>query len=280
MTSGDHLFREPPEGIERRPVTHASRLLMGGPITLVTSSYRGQHNVMPLAWCAPLSGNPPLIGISVEQSRHSVDMISHAEEFALNFPGRPLLHHVQYLGSMSGSDIDKFEATQLETFDAVHVSARLIEGCCAWIECELQQAIPVGDHVLFVGLPVAVHVDPESFDERWTVGAEEKRPLHFLGGRYYSSLQRVLEAKAPRTSDAPERALAEFLAEELELTREARERREELMGLLNEEIEEGKAVDLAALESSELADYVRRLRIVVPPTESGETPPNEASPRA
>ena len=35
-------------------------------------------------------------------------MISHAEEFALNFPGRPLLHHVQYLGSMSGADVDKF----------------------------------------------------------------------------------------------------------------------------------------------------------------------------
>ncbi len=266
--SSDELFPEPPEGIERRPVTFASRLLMGGPVTLVTTSFRGVHNVLPLAWYAPLSSDPPLIGISLGQARHSVDMISHSEEFALNFPTRSLMHHVQYLGSLTGGDVDKFEATQLETFDATHISAPLISGCAAWIECQVQEVIPIGDHVLFTGLPVAIHVDPASFDERWLVGEEEARPLHFLGSNLYSTLSGVLEARIPGRGEAPERVLAERIEEELELTREARERREEMLGELQREVESGNVVDVSRLELGELPDLDPPPRIVVPELDS------------
>jgi flavin reductase (DIM6/NTAB) family NADH-FMN oxidoreductase RutF len=258
------LISLPPEGIERRPVTAASRLLLGGPVTLLTVTYRGQHNVMPLAWCAPLSSSPPLLGVAVEQSRHTADMVSHAEAFALNFPTRRLIHHVQYLGSLTGADVDKFEATQLETFPSVHVPAPLIEGCAAWVECELEQAIPIGDHILFVGLPVAVHVDPEAFDDRWLVGTEEVRPLHFLGGTLYSILEGVLEARVPRPEEAPEHALAERIEEELELTQEARERREELLGELEREVEQGKLIDISKAGLTALPELDLPLQIVVP----------------
>lgn len=266
-------FRLPPDGVERVPPAFASRLLMGGPVTLVTTTYRGKSNVMPLAWHAPLSGNPPLIGISIEQSRYSVDMIQHSQEFALNFPTWPLLHHVQYLGAMSGDRIDKFEATQLETFTAARISAPLIEGCAAWIECAVEQVVPIGDHVLFVGTPLAVQVDREAFGDRWLVGTEEKRPLHFLGANQYAHLDRVMEARTPARGDAPEAFLGERLAEELELTREARERREEQMGQLREEIESGKAVDLASLAREALPEFARRVQILGPDASAGGDTP-------
>lgn len=265
----DALLRPPPEEIERRPVTVASHLLLGGPVALLTTSYRGKHNVMPLAWCAPLSAQPPLLGVAIEQSRHTAEMVSHSQEFALNIPTRRLLHHVQYLGSLSGAEIDKFEATQLELFNATHVTAPLIEDCAAWVECEVQEVIPLGDHVLFVGLPVAVHVDPRAFDERWLVGEEEWRPLHFLGGNSYSLLEGVLEARLPRGSEAPEEALAERIEEELELTREARERREQQLGELEREVEAGNVVDISQVEREQLPDLDLPPRIVVPERDEG-----------
>ncbi|MEE8421428.1 MAG: flavin reductase family protein [Dehalococcoidia bacterium] len=274
MTSGrndDELLNPAPEHIERRPVTVAARLLLGGPVVLVTASHRGQHNVMPLAWCAPLSGDPPLVGIAVEQSRHTAEMVSHSEEFALNFPSRQLLHHVQYLGALSGSDIDKFEATQLETFAPEHITAPLIEGCVAWVECEVQQVVPIGDHLLFVGLPVSVQVDPQAFDETWTAdesaGEVDSRPLHFLGGNRYSALEGVTEARLPSPGEAPERALAERIEEELELSREARERREEQLGELEREVEAGNVIDIAKVALDELPELEDIPRIVVPERE-------------
>lgn len=249
MTSShDTLLNAPPPQAEQRPPAFASRILLGGPVVLVTTTWRGKQNVMPLAWHSPLSSDPPLVGIAIEQSRHTAEMISHAEEFALNVPMRPLLHHVQYLGAMTGEEIDKLDATQMETFAPTHISAPLLHGCAAWVECEVQEVLPLGDHVLFVGLVVATRVDPASFDDRWLFGDEETRPLHFLGGNAYSSLDRLIEARVPRDFEAPERVLRERLEEELELSRDARERREQQVGELEREVERGNVVDVADVE--------------------------------
>jgi flavin reductase (DIM6/NTAB) family NADH-FMN oxidoreductase RutF len=251
VSDTDELFRPAPDQIERLPGSAATRLMLGGPVALVTSRWRGQANVMPIAWHTPVSSQPPLVAIAVEHSRFTAEMISHAQEFALNFPTRPLLHHVQYLGALSGEHIDKFEATQLETFSPEKITAPLLSACSAWIECEVVEVIPLGDHILFVGLVVAVQADPDvAGEDGWVLHThEEEKPLHFLGGNRYSSLHRLLEARMPLDHEAPERVLAERMAEELELTRDARERREERLEALRREVQRGNIVDVSELDS-------------------------------
>ena len=244
MVTESSLFQPAPEGIERLPEGTAPRLLMGGPVALVTTSWRGQTNVMPLAWHMPISSAPALVAIAVEQSRYSVDVIDHSEEFALNIPKRPMLHHVQYLGSLRGEHVDKLDAAQWGYFGASRVTAPLLEHCAGWIECGVRETLRFGDHVLYVAEVVAVHVDPASFDGAWRTDAGDDRPLVYLGGTAYSTLDRAMEARMPRDLDAPERVLAERMAEELELTQEAVERREELQGRLEREVELGNVVDV------------------------------------
>ncbi|HEY7466137.1 MAG TPA: flavin reductase, partial [Dehalococcoidia bacterium] len=66
----------------------ARRLLGGGPVLLVSSSYRGRHNVMPVAYAMNLSIVPPLIGIALHPGRHTTDIIRKTNEFAINIPTR------------------------------------------------------------------------------------------------------------------------------------------------------------------------------------------------
>ena len=267
--TNDPLLRPAPEQIESRPKASAARMLQGGPVALVTSAWRGRTNVTPVAWHMPVSADPPMVAIALERSRHTTEMIRHSQEFVLNFPTRPLLHHVQYLGSLSGSRIDKIEATQLETFTPITATAPLLAACAAWVECSVVEVIPLGDHVLFVALVDAVQVDPTSFDDGWLLGPEETRPLHFMGGNRYSFLSRIVEARVPQHADAPERVLAEYLEEELELTRDARERREERLDALKREVEDGRALDLTGLEAEvspeQLLDLSRGHVIGEPP---------------
>ena len=54
--------------------------------------------------------------------------------------------------------------------------------------------------------------------------------------------------RLPQDAEAPERVLRERLAEELELTRDARERREERLDALKREVDAGRALDLTGLE--------------------------------
>jgi flavin reductase (DIM6/NTAB) family NADH-FMN oxidoreductase RutF len=176
----------------------ARRLLGGGPVVLVTTAWRGNYNVMPAAFVTPLSFDPPLIGLAVHPSRHTHDMIKYSEEFALNIPSRELLHHCQYLGSVSGRDLNKLELTKLPAFSARKVDAPLLEGCVGYIECGVEDAMTTGDHTFFVGKVVAVQVEKEAFDETWLLDDDEVKPLHYLGLNRYSMLGERLEARVPQ----------------------------------------------------------------------------------
>jgi flavin reductase (DIM6/NTAB) family NADH-FMN oxidoreductase RutF len=212
----------------RRPVaeTDARRLLGGGPITLVTSSWHAKSNVMPAAFVTPLSFDPPLIGVAISPTRHSYDVIRNSEQFALNIPGRRLLHHIQYLGSVSGADVDKFEATKLPTFKATRVEAPLIEGCVGYVECGVADTLRVGDHVLFVGLVLAAAADAEAFDETWLLAEDDEKPLHYLGVNRYALLGERLEAKVPEPKET-EKSPAETFEEQAALAKEEEEKRRE-----------------------------------------------------
>jgi flavin reductase (DIM6/NTAB) family NADH-FMN oxidoreductase RutF len=179
----------------------ARRLLGGGPVALITTSWRGNTNVMPAVFVTPLSIDPPLIGVAVHPARHTHDMIKFSEEFALNIPTRQLLHHCQYLGSVTGSELNKFELTGLPTFKPRKVQAPLLEGCVGWIECGVHDAMTVGDHTLFIGKVVAVQAEKDAFDDAWLLADPEERPLHYLGVNYYAILGERLEARIPAAAD-------------------------------------------------------------------------------
>ncbi len=205
----------------------ARRLLTAGPVVLVTTSWHAKTNVMPVAYAMPLSFKPPLVGIAVHPSRHTHDMIRFSEEFAINVPGRELIHHVQYLGSVSGKELDKFELTKLPTLKARKVGAPLIEGCIGYIECGLEDALRVGDHTLFVGRVVAASADDEAFDETWLLADDDYKPLHYLGLSRYAILGEKMEARVPEPAEEPEEKLEEAVEEQLELGREEEEKRRE-----------------------------------------------------
>ena len=207
----------------------ARRLLGGGPVALLSTAWHGAQNVMPAAFLTPLSIDPPLIGVAVHPARHTHDMIRFSEEFALNIPTRELLHHVQYLGSVGGAEIDKFDLTKLPTFRARRVSAPLLEGCVGWIECGVHDAYKIGDHTLFVGKVVAASAEKDAFDDgAWLLADPEERPLHYLGVNYYAILGDRFEARIPAAADIKrdvEAGAAEL--EDEESVAQRREKRDE-----------------------------------------------------
>jgi flavin reductase (DIM6/NTAB) family NADH-FMN oxidoreductase RutF len=179
----------------------ARRLLGGGPVAIVTTAWRGNWNAMPAIFVTPLSITPPLVGVAVHPSRHTHDMIKYSEEFALNIPTRELLHHVQYLGSVSGHELNKLELTKLPTFRARKIEAPLLEGCVGWIECGVHDAYNIGDHTLFIGRIAAVSAEKDAFDDTWLLDDPELRPLHYLGVNFYGTLGGRLEARIPAPAD-------------------------------------------------------------------------------
>jgi flavin reductase (DIM6/NTAB) family NADH-FMN oxidoreductase RutF len=202
--------------------------MSGAPVMLVTSSYRGRHNALPIAYAMVLSVVPPMIGIAIHPSRYSYDVIRKTEEFAINIPTRELLHHVQYLGTLSGVDFDKLELTKLPSFRARLLDTILLEGCVGWIECSVQDAIEMGDHFLIVGRVVAVSADDDAFDGSWKLDEGDMKPLHYLGANHYAVLDYVMDARIPQSAEEYGKRLDEAVQEQLEVGKDDAERRDEL----------------------------------------------------
>lgn len=171
---------------------------------MVTTRYLDRHNVMPASWLAPVSYDPPRIGVAVAPVHFTHELILRSEVFALNFPGRPLAEQVDRAGCISGRDLDdKLAEVGFTPAEADEIDAPLIAECLGHIECGLVEAIELGDHVWLVGQVLAAKVDEDAFDEVWLLGEdEEQKPLLHLGGAIYAVPEAQIEvARLEETSD-------------------------------------------------------------------------------
>ena len=132
------------------------RVLYPMGVVLVSSSSKGEDNVMTACWAFPLSFDPVLFGVSIGKERHSYGLIEQSKEFVINVPGEDLLEASIICGENSGRDTDKFERAKLIKESSQKVAAPSIAQCLSSIECKAVKSVEAGDHVLFIGEPVNI----------------------------------------------------------------------------------------------------------------------------
>lgn len=159
-------------------------LLNHGPLTLVSSAAGGQSNVMAAAWAMPLDFDPPKVLLVLDKQTLTRTLVDTSGEFALNIPCRAMAAQVLAVGSVSGRLGDKFARMGWQTFAASKISAPLITGCNAWLECRvLQNEANQTRHDLFIAEVLAAWSDPAVFSHgRWHFPNEERRTIHYQAG--------------------------------------------------------------------------------------------------
>ena len=90
----------------------------------------------------------------------------HARSFRKPFLHRKRARPKEYglLGSLSGAEVDKFEALQLNWMDGECVNAPILTDCPVNIECSVVDSNTLLYHELFVGKIEKVHVDEKYLD--------------------------------------------------------------------------------------------------------------------
>lgn len=173
----------------------AQRLISAGPVTLLTSQYRGQPNVMAVAWAAPVSLDPPLIGVAIYPGRLTHEFVEKSEQFVLNVPHLEMITATHRCGMISGRDEDKFAVAGLTMELSVEVDPPRVAECLAHIECGVVERVRLGDHDFFVGQPLAIAADDRAFDGFWNPGEETGQILHHLGADRYAALAKRYRAQ-------------------------------------------------------------------------------------
>lgn len=154
------------------------------PAALITSvAADGRANIITLGEVYNLSlRTPTIVGISIGKARYSHELISQSREYVVNLPTTALLEAVDKCGSVSGRFVDKFSAFGLTALPASVVAPPLIAECPVNIECRVIAIEETGDHDIFQGLVVAVHVDDALLDEQGRVRIDRLDPICFMYG--------------------------------------------------------------------------------------------------
>jgi flavin reductase (DIM6/NTAB) family NADH-FMN oxidoreductase RutF len=154
------------------------------PPVLVSCQDAGQANIITLGWCGVASSDPPIIGVGIRPERYSYDIIKRSGEFVVNIPQASQVELVDFCGTISGRDADKFARCGFTALPGQSVQAPLIAECPVNLECRVVQELSLGSHDLFLGEVLAVHYDEQcAVDHRFDLARADA--LVYAFGGYY-----------------------------------------------------------------------------------------------
>lgn len=129
--------------------------------TLVSCIDRdGKPNIITCSAVFPVQ--PGYVGVAVGFTRYSHDLIKESGEFVVNIPSNELEEAMQFCGSRSGRDHNKFEECHLTPKPSRKLDTPIIEECIAWIECKNFSQGLTHDHTIFIGKVVSAYARDEA----------------------------------------------------------------------------------------------------------------------
>ena len=174
--------------IQRRPAC----VLLPVPAVMVSvADGSGGANIVTLAWTGTVCSAPPMLSIAVRPSRYSHELLGRSSDFVVNVPRASQVWALDYCGSVSGRDVDKFAACGLHASPASRVVSPLIEECPINIECVTRHRLALGAHELFIAEIVAVQYDEDVLDAHGRVQTQKLEPIAYAEGEYWSLGERV-----------------------------------------------------------------------------------------
>jgi flavin reductase (DIM6/NTAB) family NADH-FMN oxidoreductase RutF len=129
------------------------------PAAVISVGTGKDANLITLAYVGKVCSNPPIIAISIQPRRHSYQLIEKHEEFVINYPTIDQLREMDYCGTRSGRDVNKWEELNLTKEKGSVVQVPLVKEFPWNMECKVIQRTELGTHVCYFGEVVAVHSD-------------------------------------------------------------------------------------------------------------------------
>jgi flavin reductase (DIM6/NTAB) family NADH-FMN oxidoreductase RutF len=132
------------------------------------------NDIIPLDWHSPASYEPRKYLILVSKKAPALERIRSSGAFVVNFMPYDLVEKIIACGKEFKKDEFK-EVGFTEAKSEKLIDCPRIKEAIAWLECEVENEIDVGDHVLFIGK--VMHSDAVK---------EAKRPFH-IDGEFYTT---------------------------------------------------------------------------------------------
>jgi flavin reductase (DIM6/NTAB) family NADH-FMN oxidoreductase RutF len=117
----------------------------------VVGSRAGERrNGMTLNWATQISFDPKWMAISVENTALTHELITESQVFALNVIDREDRAIVRKFTKPVEVDTGAKTLNEFPFHDGV-TGAPILDQAVAYVDCEVRQSVPAGNHTLFIG---------------------------------------------------------------------------------------------------------------------------------
>lgn len=107
-------------------------------ILLCSVSSEGKPNAMTIGWMtAGVAWGKPVLAVCVRPSRHTYTYLEQVPEFTVNVLPPKFAEALQFCGTASGRDVDKFAHTGLTPVSARRVKVPIIQQAVVHYECRI-----------------------------------------------------------------------------------------------------------------------------------------------
>ncbi|MFW6134561.1 MAG: flavin reductase family protein [Elusimicrobiota bacterium] len=143
------------------------------PVLVIAGSMDEETNIMVAGWVMRTSNNPPMVAVSVGHTRYTHKLLDKYSEYVLSYPVKGQEEIIEFCGTESGKEHDKFKELKLETSPGKKVNLPIINEARVNFECKIVNKVKTGDHTVFIGEVISSSGNPE------------KNPLLNIGGYKY-----------------------------------------------------------------------------------------------
>jgi flavin reductase (DIM6/NTAB) family NADH-FMN oxidoreductase RutF len=107
-------------------------------VLLVSQAKQGSPNAMAIGWGQiGIVWRKPVFTVLVRPSRYTYELIEEAGEFTVNIVPPQLKDLVQYCGTVSGRNHEKFQEKGITTIPSSKIKTPIIRECVLHYECKI-----------------------------------------------------------------------------------------------------------------------------------------------
>jgi flavin reductase (DIM6/NTAB) family NADH-FMN oxidoreductase RutF len=143
-----------PEGVDPAEYDKLRRRVlwaMPSGLYIVGSRAGERRNGMTLNWATQLSFDPKLVGISVERTAVTHELIAEGRAFSLCFVDREDRAIVRKFVKPVEVDTDAGTLGGFPYRDGPATGTPILQQSVAWVECRVTAEVACGQHTLFIG---------------------------------------------------------------------------------------------------------------------------------
>jgi flavin reductase (DIM6/NTAB) family NADH-FMN oxidoreductase RutF len=166
------------------------------PAVLIGCGTVEHPNLITVSWFGTVCSEPPMISVSIRQSRHSYQLVHRSREFTVNIPRASDMKAVQFCGASSGRSVNKFAELGLTAVACPPLEkAPMIEEFFLALACKVKHEIHLGSHYMFVADVVGVYGEGQSENSLNRPALRPADQLAYLDGKYWG-LHAIDQARA------------------------------------------------------------------------------------